>query len=324
VIVDCAVYDDGVRRAGAWSVADAARAVRERDGTFVWVGVLDPGNDELADVAKQFELHPLAVEDAEHAHQRPKLERYDDNLFAVFKTVRYVDSAEVIDLGDVMLFLGDGFVVSVRHGPGCDVAAIRRRLESDPGRLTRGPGEVLYALADQVVDDYAGVLAEVVKDIDEIQVQVFSVSRDSHAERIFRLKREVLQFRQAVEPLDEPLCELATAELALVPADLRPYFRDVHDHAIRTADRLVGVDDLLTSALNANVAQVGMRQNDDMRKISAWVAIAAVPTMIAGIYGMNFEHMPELRSTWGYPVVLLVMAVVCFGLYRNFKHRRWL
>lgn len=305
-------------------MGDAARAVHGQDGSFVWVGLLDPNADELAEVAKEFDLHHLAVEDAEHAHQRPKLEHYDDMLFVVLKTVRYVDPTEVIELGDVMLFVGRCYVISVRHGQGCDVAGLRRQLETEPQRLGRGPGEVLYAMADQIVDDYASVLAEVVTDIDEIQVAVFGDARASHAERIFRLKREVLQFRQAVEPLGEPLAQLAGTDLEVIASELQPYFRDVHDHAVRTADRLAGVDDLLTSALNANVAQVGMRQNDDMRKISAWVAIAALPTMIAGIYGMNFDHMPELRWRYGYPLVLLVIVGACFGLYRNFKHRDWL
>jgi magnesium transporter len=204
------------------------------------------------------------------------------------------------------------------------MATVRKQLEGEPERLAHGPWEVVHTLADRVVDEYELVMRSVEDDISEIQVQVFSEPRAAHAARIFKLKREVLEFRQAVLPLTEPMEKLATSSLSPVQPDQRAYFRDVHDHLRRVSDRLVSIDDLLSSALNANVAQVGMRQNEDMRKISAWVAIVAVPTMVAGIYGMNFEHMPELGWKYGYPFVLAVTAVICVVLYRNFKRRGWL
>ena len=298
---------------------NAARA----DGGFVWIGLHEPTGDEFASVAEAFDLHPLAVEDAIHAHQRPKLERYGDSLFMVFKPARYVDAEEVVVVGQIMVFLGSEFVVTVRHGESPELADVRRMLEEDPTRLDWGPGSVLHAIADKVVDDYAAVMVGLDDDIDQIEQEVFAGPKPTHAERIFKLKREVLDFRRAVDPLEAPLAELTAG---VKPVDERSveYFRNVHDHVLRASEHLAGLDALLDSALNANVAQVGMRQNEDMRKISAWVAIIATPTMIAGIYGMNFEHMPELEWVVGYPLVLAVMVLVCIFLYRNFKRRDWL
>jgi len=323
MIVDCAVYEDGVRTHGHLDLDDAARAMKQ-DGTFVWIGLKEPSAAELAEVAATFNLHDLAVEDAEHAHQRPKLERYGASTLLVCKTARYVDHDEIVSLGEVLLFLGEGFVVSVRHGDAGDMGQVRAALEADPERLAQGPGAVAYALVDRVVDEFAEALRGVEEDIDEIQAQVFDGPSAAHAQRIFKLKREVLEFRQAAVPLGEPLDQLTRTSPPGFGEELRPYFRDVHDHLIRTTSRLTAIDELLTSALDVNVAQVGMRQNEDMRKISAWVAIAAVPTMLAGVYGMNFKHMPELESTWGYPAILTVMVGACLALYRNFKHRDWL
>ena len=321
VIVDRVLYDDGRR------CDDVRPTVPEESrgpGCFVWTGLFEPSADELAEVAEEFSLHPLAVEDALHAHQRPKLERYGDSWFMVLKTVEYVDSEEVIRVGEVMVFVGDHFLVSVRHGEGGNMAHVRKSLEADPERLAKGPWEVVHTLSDYVVDEYEAVLRSVEDDISEIQAHVFSEAKAGHAARIFKLKREVLEFRQAVLPLIEPIERLANSGVSPVMKEQRAYFRDVHDHLRRVADRLTTIDDLLTSALNANVAQVGMRQNEDMRKISAWVAIVAVPTMVAGLYGMNFEHMPELGWKWSYPIVLAVTALACVLLHRNFKHRGWL
>jgi magnesium transporter len=322
MIVDCAIYVDGCRVAQAHSVDAALEAARRRGG-FVWIGLHEPVAEEFDGVARAFDLHPLAVEDAIHAHQRPKLERYGDILFAVLKPARYVDANEVVDVGQIMVFVGGDFVVTVRHGSFAALAEVRRGLEADPGRMECGPGSVLYAIADRVVDDYALVMRGLDVDIDEIEHEVFSGPKAVHAERIFKLKREVLDFRRAVSPLEPVLGELAAGTKG-VDDRLTDYFRDVHDHLLRVSDHLSGLDALLDSALGANVAQVGMRQNEDMRKISAWVAIVALPTMIAGIYGMNFEHMPELGWTIGYPLALAVMALSCLALHRNFKRRGWL
>jgi magnesium transporter len=321
VIVDCAVYDaDGRRSSG--SAADALDAARACQG-FAWIGLHEPTATELAEVAQRFDLHPLAVEDAANAHQRPKLERYGDSLLVVLKTAIYVDRDEVVDLGELLLFVGRDFVVTVRHGSSTALAEVRRRLEAQPEQLAWGPTAVLHAVADAAVDRYGDVLVDLDVDIDEIELQVFSGPAASHGERIFKLKREVIDFRRAVEPLVPVMAALAEGPPG-IDERATPWFRDVTDHLRRVADHLSGLDALLDSALNANVAQVAMRQNEDMRKISAWVAIAAVPTMIAGIYGMNFEHMPELQSTLGYPLVLGLMGAACVGLFRAFRRRGWL
>jgi magnesium transporter len=324
VIVDVAVYEHGRRLPDPLTPAEAAKLSTDGPGRFAWVGLSDPTEDELQEIADEWHLHPLAVEDAIHAHQRPKLDRYGDAIFVVLKTARYVDRDEVFEFGEVMLFLDTTAVITVRHGTGCDLPAIRRLLEENPERLAIGPSEVLLAIADHIVDGYETTVEAVEDDIDEIQVDVFSGPSSRHAERIFKLKREVLQFRQAVLPLAVPTSVLAERHLAPIPTDCRPYFANVHDHVMRAGARVEAIDVVLDGALHANVAQVGMRQNEDMRKISAWVAIVSVPTMIAGIYGMNFEHMPELGSVYGYPAALTVIVVACTALYRNFKRRDWL
>jgi len=323
MIVDCAAYVGGTRKAPTCSLDEAMRH-RALDDTFVWIGLLEPTAEELEVVAERFGLHPLAVEDALHAHQRPKLERYGDHSFLVFKTARYVDHDEVIALGEVLLFVGDDFIISVRHGDAGNMGEIRRRLEARPERLALGPGVVVYELADRVADEFIEALASMEADIDEIQADVFAGPKASHAGRIFNLKREVLEFRQAAGPLVDPLDLLVRTHPPGFTDELQPYFRDVHDHVVRATQRLTAIDELLSSALDANVAQVSMRQNEDMRKISAWAAIVSVPTAIAGIYGMNFDHMPELSWRYGYLLVVAAIALICLGLYRNFKRREWL
>ncbi len=324
MIVDCAVYKAGHRMGGSVPLQSALEAARDIEDGFVWIGLREPTTEEFDAVQEEFHLHSLAVEDAVHAHQRPKLERYEDTVLVVLKTARYVDRQEVVELGEVLVFLGDRFVVTVRHGEACDIGAVRRQLEDDPDRLQWGPGAVLHALADRVVDEYESVLDGLDTDIDEIEQQVFSEERRNLAQRIYRLKREVIEFRSAVLPLGPPLDELVAGKVGQVHPHTSSYFRDVHDHVLRCAQHVESLDALLTSALNANVAQVGMQQNEDMRKISAWVAIVAVPTMIAGIYGMNFEHMPELGWLFGYPFALAIMAMCSLALYSNFKRRGWL
>ena len=322
MIVDCGIYVDGVRDTEPHSVLDALDAARARGG-FVWIGLHEPTEEEFESVASAFGLHPLAVEDAIHAQQRPKLERYGDSLFVVLKPARYLDADEAVDVSQIMVFLGEDFVVTVRHGHATGLSEVRRMLESDAEQMQWGPGSVLHAVADQVVDDYGAVMDGLDNDIDQIEHDVFSGPSAKHAERIFKLKREVLDFRRAVDPLEPVLGELAVGVMPIHRGSTH-YFRDVHDHVLRVSEHLSSLDALLDSALNANVAQVGMRQNEDMRKISAWVAIIAAPTMIGGLYGMNFEHMPELGWAYGYPFALALMAVVCLALYRNFKHRGWL
>jgi magnesium transporter len=323
VIVDCAVYQSGHREPGTLGLDQVAAACRRKDA-FVWIGLFEPTDEEFAKVTREFRLHELAVEDAVRAHQRPKLELYDESLFIVLKTARYVDETEVVQFGEIQIFVGDGFVVHVRHGEASPLAEARRRVEQRPDLLQFGPGAVAHAILDKVVDDYAPVIAGIENDISEVEYEVFSESGTNPVERIYKLKREVLELHGATVPLVEPLDQLTRRSFALLPEDLDKYFRDVHDHLLRIVQRVATARDLLSSVLEANLTRVSVRQNEDMRKISAWVAIAAVPTMIAGLYGMNFEHMPELESTFGYPLVLAFMATVCGLLYWRFRRSGWL
>ena len=323
MIVDCSVYDNGVRREGTLAIEEALEAARSPDA-FVWIGLLEPTEDEFEAVIREFDLHPLAVEDAVHAHQRPKLESYGETLFIVLKPARYTDSEEIVTLTEIMLFLGDRFLITVRHGESPILSDVRRTMEADPSSMKWGPLGALHAIVDRVVDDYAVVVRSLNTDIDEIERQVFSDERQNHAQRIYRLKVEAVEFRQAVIGLDDPLDALATGKVTEADPVLLHYFRNVHDHLLRVAQRVEAIDNLLNSALTANLAQLGVRQNEDMRRISAWVAIIAVPTMIAGIYGMNFDHMPELGWALGYPFALVLMAVLCGGLYVMFRRRNWL
>jgi magnesium transporter len=323
MIVDCAVYENGVRRPGKLELDDAYEAGRE-PGAFVWIGLHEPTEEEFESVRKEFNLHDLAVEDAIKAHQRAKLEVYGDSVFVVLKPAFYDEDTEELELGEVMLFIGDGFVVSVRHGTIGQLGDVRHRLERQPELLRCGTGAVLHAVLDRVVDDYAPVIEALDSDIQEVETLLFSPAGGNPAERIYKLMREVLEFHRGVAPLVDPLDRLAYGKIPFVHEDLTPYFRDVYDHLLRGVDQVSAFRELLASILQANLTQVSVRQNEDMRKISAWVAIAAVPTMIAGIYGMNFEHMPELTWIFGYPLVLLVIAVVCLGLYRAFRRNGWL
>jgi magnesium transporter len=318
VIVDCAIYEDGVRRDGKVELAHAYD-VRHQAGKFVWIGLYEPTEAEFDSLRREFELHPLAVEDAIHAHQRPKLEVYDDMVFLVLKTARYVDPTEVIELGEVLVFLGEDFLITVRHGEASSLTPVREALDADPSRLKHGPGSVLHAILDRIVDDYQPAIEGLETDIDEVEEQLFSGERVNPAERIYRLQREVLSFRKATAPLVDPIDKLARGHHAQIHPEIRDYFRDVNDHLMRARDQLDAMHALLSSSLQANLAQVSVRQNEDVRRISAWVAIIAVPTAIAGIYGMNFEDMPELRWSLGYPAVLLAMLIICTLLYRYFK-----
>jgi magnesium transporter len=323
MIVDCAVYEEGKRRAGELTLHSASQACRQ-PGAFVWLGLVEPTPDELDSVRREFNLHELAVEDALHAHQRPKLEVYDDTLFVVLKPARYVDSEEVVETGEIHLFVSEAFVVAVRHGEASSLKEARKRLESRSDLLAAGTGGVLYAIVDKVVDDYEPVVEGLAYDIQQIEQQVFSTERTNPAERIYKMEREVLEFSRAVTPLTPAIDRLARGHFALIDGELHEYFRDVHDHLLREGQRIDGFRDLLGTALQANLTQVSVRQNEDMRRITAWVAILAVPTMVAGIYGMNFKHMPELRWTYGYPAVLLLILTICVLLYRRFRRDGWL
>ncbi len=326
VIVDCAVYTRGKRRPGELHVEDALEACRESDDTFVWIGLHEPTPEEFEAVSVEFELHPLAVEDAIKAHQRSKLERYGDCLFLVFKTARYDDDAEAIEFSEIQLFAGDRFVITVRHGEASALSPVRARLEAEPEHLALGPVAVVHAILDQVVDDYRPVLDGLDHDIVEIEAEVFSPDRTNPAERIYRLKRQVLDLFRNIEPLIEPLERLQTGShpFSTGGIDLGPYFRDVNDHLRRGVARIEIQRDLLSEVLNVNLTHVSVQQNEDMRRISGWVAIVAVPTLLAGLWGMNFEHMPELDAWWGYPMALTIMAVIAYVLFRYLRKREWI
>jgi magnesium transporter len=317
-----AVYEDGVRRAGELDLEDAYEACRT-GRAFAWIGLFEPTAEEFDSVLREFDLHELAVEDAIKAHQRPKLEVFGDTLFLVLKTVRYDEEREQVGIGEIQAFVGDGFIVTVRHGE-TELHEVRLQMEQRPDLLRFGPSSALYAIIDRVVDDYAPVIAALEQDIRDVETEVFSGSRANPAERIYKLKREVLQLHGAIAPLAEPVDRLERGSFRFVADELRPYFRDVKDHLIRFVRTVESFRELLTSVLTANLTQASIRQNEDVRKISAWAAVVAVPTLISGIYGMNFEHMPELGWRFGYPLALLLMALACVLLYRNFKRAGWL
>jgi magnesium transporter len=324
-VVDCGLYEGGKRLGGRIELETALEQASACTDGFAWIGLHDPSPGVVEAVGEHFQLHPLAVEDAVHAHQRAKLDTFGDSLLLVLKTARYVDHEELVEIGEILIFVGANFVVAVRHGQGSPLHEVRLDLEAHPDLLSLGPSSVLYAVADRVVDDYAAVIEGFAVDIEEVEAEVFSGSGTNPAERIYKLKREVLEFKRAVNQLLSPMERLTERQTGL-PIDPRTgdYFRDVQDHLFRDSERIQGFDEILTGALQANLAQLTVRDNQDLRKISAWVAIIAVPTMVFGIYGMNFDFMPELQWRFGYPLVLATILIVCAALHRRFKLTGWL
>ena len=329
-VVDCGVYINGVRQPGEWSHAEAIAEVRKRGEGFVWIGLHEPDEKQIQGIAETFGLHELAVEDAVHAHQRPKLERYDDTLFMVFRTIRYVEhdspttANEIVESGELMAFLGSDFIITVRHGNHAGLTHLRRELDADPERLLPGPAAVLHAIADYVVDHFLVVTERIEDDIDEMETEVFAPRTRITSEQIYLFKREVLELRRAVLPLARPLRRLAEGHSRLIPEEIRSYFRNVHDHVTTVSERVSAFDELLTTLVDATLGKLTLQLNSDMRKITAWAAIIVVPTAIAGIYGMNFDYMPELGFKYGYPLTLGVILALCLLLYRIFRKNRWL
>jgi magnesium transporter len=329
-VVDCALYSDGVRQPGVWHYKEALAAARHARNGFVWLGLKEPGADELTDIAETFNLHELPVEDAVKSHQRPKVERYGDMTFVTMRTARYVEhtelteNSEVVESGDVMMFIGEHFIITVRHGDACRLSPVRADLEQKHDLLDQGPWAVAYAVSDTVVDMLVEVSAALEEDIAAVEDSVFARQASGRIQRIYQLKRELMEFKRAVLPLQRPLAGLATGQLADVPSEIRRYFRDVNDHLTRTVEQVMYFDDVLNSILAARLAQVSVDQNNDMRKIAAWAAIAAVWTAIAGIEGMNFHNMPELDWKYGYPGALAIMVASSFALYRAFRRSGWL
>ena len=329
-VVDCALYAGGRRVPGRLPLNQAVAEARLRPDAFVWLGLYEPNAQEFEEAAGVFELPPLAVEDAVHAHQRPKLERFANTLFLVLKTARYVEhseltpTSEIVETGEVMLFVAPRFVVTVRHGATRPLAAVRADMERHPELLRIGPPAVLYAVTDRVVDDYLDVARRLDADVGVAESEIFDNRRHIDVRRLYQLKREIIELKQAAVPLAHPLALLSEDGPASLPGALRDLLRDVGNHLNVVTSQIAGYDELVGSLLQVNLAQVAVVQNSDMRKISAWAAIVAVPTMLAGIYGMNFEHMPELTWRFGYPLALLIMAVACVVLYRAFKRNNWL
>ncbi|WP_433476334.1 magnesium and cobalt transport protein CorA [Spirillospora sp. CA-142024] len=337
--MDSGIYLKGVRRRSPAGLGDTYRELEVMgDDAMAWIGLYRPSEAQLWSLAEQFGLHELAIEDAIVAHQRPKLERYGDTLFVVLRAARYLDETEEVDFGEVHVFLGRNFVLTVRHSESPDLAVVRRRLEEEPELLARGPEAVLYAILDAVVDGYAPVIAGLQNDIDEIETEVFrgdpAVSR-----RIYELSREVIEFQRATRPLIPILAALsAGSDKYGIDEELRRYLRDVDDHATTVVERVDGFRQNLQDILTVNATLVGQAQNEEIKhlteasyaqneevkRISAWAAILFAPTLIGTIYGMNFRHMPELHWLFGYPFALVLMGIVCGVLYTAFKHRDWL
>ncbi len=323
MIIDCAHYKDGSRQhEGPLPIDEAAE--RSQEEGFVWIGLHDPGPDELREVAERFHLPELAVEDAMQAHQRPKLEDYDDGYFLVLHTARYLDDREEVEFGEVHVFTGPGFAIVLRHGAASELHSARERLEHEhPELLSEGPAAAVWAIVDKIVDDYEPVMAGLENDVEEVEVAVFGESSDE-TRRIYFLRRELAEFFRAVHPLLAPLENLVSKEHPEIDGHLREHFRDIADHVKRIEDAIATQRELLTSILQANLAVISVRQNDIVKQISGWAAIITVPTLIASIYGMNFEHMPELRWEYGYPAALAVMVVLGAALHRVLRRAGWL
>jgi magnesium transporter len=324
MIVDCAHYRDGRRQHEGPMRPEDAAAICGRDPGFVWLGMVEPSPDELASMQDAFGLHELAVEDAQSFHLRPKVEQYDEGIaFVVLRTARYLPEREEVEFGEISIFLGAGFLITVRQGSASDLHAARLRLEERPQLLREGPPAALWAILDKVVDDYAPVVEELERDIEEVEQTVFT-GGIAPVQRIYLLRREVSDFYRAVHPLLGPASALARGGLLGVTPAVAQYFRDVNDHLNLVNEEIVAQRDLLTTILQANMAVIGVQQSDIVRKISGWAAIITVPTFIASFYGMNFEHMPELRWEGAYPLVIALMVLTALALHRSFKRAGWL
>ena len=336
-IVDNAVYVDGYRTADPEDLDETYFLLRQRQG-MAWIGLYRPDAPELRSVAEEFDLNHLAVEDALAGHQRAKLEHYGDTLFLVLRPARYLDEVEKVEFGEIHVFTGPDFVVTVRHAESPDLARVRRRMEAEPEFLALGPDAVLYAILDQVVDEYEPVAAGLENDVDEIEDELFAAD-PGVSRRIYELSRQVIMFQRATAPLTAILQALRAGSPNRVPGpELQDHFRDVLDHVLRLIERITAFRALLQNALAVNAALVAQRQNDEMRlltessiaqneqtkRISSWAAILFAPTLIASIYGMNFRLIPELDWVFGYPMALGLMLAMGLGLYLTFRHNKWI
>lgn len=334
MIVDQARYSDG-RRLPCTDIGASLHEIRTQGSRdFLWIGMRDPSPETFDEVSEQLGLHPLAIEDSVTGDQRPKIERFRDGHFVVLRPLRYVEATSDVESGEIMIFIGPSYIVTIRRGEASPLAGLRSRLETDGHEALRhGPWGVFHAIIDFVVDQYLDIEDELQLDLDDIEARVFSPDDQVETEQIYALKREVLEFKRAAVPLSRPLSQLIAVDTPVPTDELRLYFRDVYDHVTLVIDNTESQDRLLSDVLSAHLALVGVQQNQDMRKISAWAAMAALPTMVAGVYGMNFEGMPELTASldvsghevyYGYPLALLAMVLICLGLYRLFKRSGWL
>ena len=323
MIVDCALYQNGLRVADSGDISDLVDQARESNG-FVWVGLAEPSQEEFDHIVGELNFHPLAVEDAVNAQQRPKIEEYAGLTFFVLKTVFYDESKSAISTGELMCFVDQHFIVIVRHGEGSPLATVRHEIESRPDFLAQGPFAVLHAVTDRVIDGYTAIALELENDVIALETKVFGGMRQTFSQEIYFLKRELIEYRHAIEPLVIPLQKLVSEVFSSTPEPLKPFFRDTLDHLQRACEHASGMDSLLSSALQADLAHIQVRQNEDVRKISAWVALAAGPTRVAGIYGMNFDNMPELHWKYGYFMVLGLVTSFSLALLYKFKKEKWL
>ena len=323
MIVDSVLYVDGRRHLASNDFALLMREAEKTNG-FAWIGLAEPSEDEFKEMSELLDLHPLAVEDAVNALQRPKLEEYEGLHFLIAKTIFFTEIENDVTTGELMFFIGKNFIVIVRHGEGSPLSTVRHDLENHPNLLRLGPWAVVHAVLDRVIDLYTDIALQIDSAIATLESQVFSEQRKSFSQDIYFLKREVIEFRHAIEPLLFPVQKLAHETVSNCPSELLPFFRDLDDHLKRACESANGIDSLLTSVLQADLAHVQLRQNDDMRRISAWVGLAAAPTMVAGIYGMNFKNIPELEWRYGYYGVLTGLFIFSIFLYRSFKKSKWL
>ena len=323
MIVDYALYQNGIRHTQPSNLGELIQKAKS-DGGFVWLGLAEPTENEFNKIVGDFKFHPLAIEDAVTAHQRPKFEEYPGVQALVLKTAFYEEKGSQISTGEIFCFIGEYFIVVVRHGNGAPLVNTRHNLEANPEQLAKGPYAVAHAILDHVIDCYIDIAAELEADVVQVENEVFNERKKTNSAAIYFLKREIIEFRHAIDPLLSPLQKLASEGAPHIPNTLTPFFRDTLDHLSRASDAAAGLDSLLVSALQADMAHIQVQQNADMRKITSYVALASVPTMVAGIYGMNFDFMPELRWKFGYPIVVGSLIVLTSILYRKFKKSGWL
>lgn len=328
-VVDWGWYVDGVRQPAPDVATAARRAVAEKQG-FVWLGLKEPTDADLHALPQQFDLHPLAIEDAVEGHTRSKMEIFGDDMFVVISTVAYVEhkrlteTAEVVSTGQVMIFLSEHFVITVRKGEHAPLGNIRRMLEADPSRLAEGTWTVLYSIADMIIDDYMNVVNEFEADVDEVEAMVFAEDGERKISNVYQLKRELIEFKRSVVPLAQPLQRLATRDYSMIPIEARAYFRELHDHHIAAAEAVASYDEVLTSIMQAALARLSVSDNQDMRKLAAWAAMIAAPTALAGIYGMNFSPLPWSQGQTHFYIFCGVIVAVMLAVYIGFKKNHWL